>query len=90
MHSVLESILDKYNGDDRTAANNNILELIKNKTNSKLPDNIDEFSLYNLQRATDFMKLINERNSDLLLSPKELDKFIREDTYKNFEWNNVE
>ena len=90
MHVALESILDKYNGDDRTTALENIIKLIKTKTNNALPDDIDAYSLYDSQRATDFMKLINDRNPDLLLSPQELDKFTREETYKNFEWKNIE
>ena len=89
MHSALDSLLDRYTGDNRRIANDNILELIKNKTNNALPDDLNDFSLYDLQRATDLMKLVNDRNPDLLLSPDELNKFTREETYKNFEWKNV-
>ena len=89
MRSTLESVLDRYNADDRTTANVNILRLIKNKTNNNLPDDIGEFSLYDMQRATEFMNLLGTRDPDLLTTPDKLDKFTNEDTFKNFEWKDI-
>ena len=86
MHVALESLLDNYEGEDRITANNNLIRLIGLKTNDKLKSDIDEYSLYDLQRTTDFINLINRRDTELLLDGKSLDKFIKEDTYKDFEW----
>ena len=90
MHATLDSLLSKYEGENRTRANNNLLDLINHKTNSKLPSDLDEYSKYHMERATDLMKLVNERDPELLLNGEKLDAFIQEDTYKNFEWNDVE
>ena len=86
MHVALQSLLDNYEGEDRITANNNLIRLIGLKTNDKLKSDIDEYSLYDLQRTTDFINLINRRDTELLLDGKSLDKFIKEDTYKDFEW----
>lgn len=86
MHSTLDSILDKYNGTDRETANRNILKLISDKTGEKLKSDLDDYSLYHLQRVTDFMNMIGERDEGLLLDPEKLDAFEQDDTYKSFEW----
>ena len=84
-------MLDKYEDQsNRDKANANLLQLINIKTNSKLPDDLDLYTLYHTERATDFMKLINERDPNLLLDNEKLDAFTNEDTYKNFEWKNIE
>ena len=91
MHKALDSLLDKYEDQsNRDKANANLLQLINIKTNSKLPDDLDLYTLYHTGRATDFMKLINERDPDLLLDEEKLDAFTNEETYKNFEWKNIE
>ena len=86
MHSTLDSILDKYSGSDRETANRNILKLISDKTNEKLKNDLDDYSLYHLQRVTEFMSMIGERDDDLLLNPEKLEAFEQDDTYKNFDW----
>ncbi len=90
MHNTLDSLLSKYEGEDKTTANNNLISLISYKTNNKLPSDLDEYTKYHMERATDLMKLVNERDPGLLLNNDELDKFVQEDTYKNFEWKNVD
>lgn len=90
MHNTLDSLLNKYEGNDRTTANDNLLKLIAFKANSKLPADFDDYTRYHMERATELMKLINERDTDLLLNSDKLNEFINEDTYKHFEWNNVE
>ena len=90
MHNTLDSLLSKYEGEDKTTANNNLISLISYKTNNKLPSDLDEYTKYHMERATNLMKLVNERDPGLLLNDDELDKFVQEDTYKNFEWKNVE
>ena len=90
MHNTLDSLLSKYEGEDKTTANNNLISLISYKTNNKLPSDLDEYTKYHMERATDLMKLVNERDPGLLLNDDELDKFVQEDTYKNFEWKNVD
>ena len=86
MHSSLDGILDRYEGSNRETANRNILKLINDKTGEKLKDDLEDYSLYHLQRATDFMNMIGERDTDLLLNPEKLDAFEQDDAFKNFEW----
>ena len=89
LKETFDGFINKYDGENRTHAETNLLQLIANKTGEKLKENIYDNDLYHTQRMKDFIDFVGQYDESLIYNPDSLDAFINDDAYKKFEWKNV-
>ena len=86
MNNALENTLSRYEGANRTEANQHLMELIGHKTEDKLDPDINNYSLDNLQKVTAFINLVKDRDPDLLLNQDKYNAFLEDKTFTDFDW----
>ena len=85
-NSVFEDIMNRYEGQYKDAAINNLMTLISQKTRGRLPSDVMDYNLDNLTKATNFISMVGDRNHELLLNDDMLNDFVTDNSYKDFDW----
>ncbi len=85
----LNKTLEKYDEGWRGGANENLMRLIMEKTQGKLPEDIMDWDYDNTIKASDFVNFISKLNPNLLTDNEIRDSFIDSDDFRNFDWNVV-
>ena len=87
INGLLDTIKGHYKTEgQQKQAYDNTMYLIEGKVRSKINPSIDEWSLENVEKGSEFIRMLSNLNPDILLNDELLEQYKLDPEYTGFEW----